>query len=83
MAYNGLQWCARQNGPIEGDGRTPMNDRDMGKQRKSVFFLVMRLLNLISTISICFYKRCKIRSIDFCRAWTGTNAENMHVDIWD
>ena len=32
------QWCARQNGPIEGDGRTSMNDRDMGKQRKSVFF---------------------------------------------
>ena len=68
LANNGLQWCARRDGLIEGDGRTPMNDRDMGKQRKSVFFSTVYfhfLQFLPVSISV-------LKSIDFCRVWTGT-----------
>ena len=76
-----LQWCARQNGLIEGDGRTPMNDRDMGKQRKSVFFLAMRLFNLISTISTCFYKRFKIHWFLSGVDWNQVVWYSLHQDV--
>ena len=75
-----LQWCARLNGLIEGDGRTPMNDRNMGKQRKSVF-LVMRLFNLISTISSCFYKRFKIHWFLSGRNWNQVVWYSLHQDV--
>ena len=75
-----LQWCARQNGLIEGDGRTPMNDRDMGKQRKSVF-LAMRLFNLFSLISTCFYKRFKIHWFLSGVNWNQVVWYSLHQDV--
>ena len=75
-----LQWCARQNGLIEGDGRTPMNDRDMGKQRKSVF-LATRLFNLFSLISTCFYKRFKIHWFLSGVNWNQVVWYSLHQDV--
>ena len=76
-----LQWCARQNGLIEGEGRTPINDRDMGKQRKSVFFLVVRLFILFSLISTCFYKRFKIHWFLLGVNWNQVVWYSLHQDV--
>ena len=75
-----LQWCARQNGLIDCVGRTPMNDRNMGKQRKNVF-LAMRLFNLISTISSCFYKRFKIHWFLSGKNWNQVVWYSLHQDV--
>ena len=75
-----LQWGARKNGLIEGDGRTPMNDRDMGKQRISGVFFNNAFIQLNSTISTCFYTRFQIHWF-LSGDWNQVVWYSLHQDV--